>query len=102
MSHGLTVNIRLVSMLALFCGSLTATLRAQLWDGGGGNDRWNTGANWSPNGAPDFGNSTDLVFNGSLRTLWDMNGDRTVNMIRLGTGAADFTLLGGDGGMGHD
>jgi hypothetical protein len=81
--------------LALSAGA--GRVVAQTWDGGGGNDRWNTANNWSPNGTPSFNNSTTLTFSGSTRTSPDMNGNRTVNRIVFGSAAAGFTLLGDNG-----
>jgi autotransporter-associated beta strand protein len=75
-----------------------AGLWGQTWDGGGANDRWNTRNNWNPNTTPSFNNATDLVFDGSIRTSPDMNGNRTVNSVAFAAGAASFSLLGTAGG----
>ena len=38
-----------------------------IWDGGGADDNWGTGANWSPDGPPPVGATVDLTFDGTTR-----------------------------------
>ncbi len=38
-----------------------------IWDGGGADDNWGTGANWSPDGPPPVGPTVDLTFDGTTR-----------------------------------
>lgn len=91
MSGGFAV--RLVLVLCTTLGARAGTV----WDGGGGNNRWNTANNWSPNGVPTFNSSTDLTFSGITRLTPDTNGNRTVNSITFSAGAGSFTLEGDNG-----
>ena len=86
----------LLFLLLLMHG--VARLWGQTWDGGGSNTRWNTANNWNPNATPAFTTATDLVFDGSVRTSPDMNGNRTVNSVAFAPGAAGFTLVGANTG----
>ena len=44
-----------------------AAAAGNIWDGGGGNDDWGTGENWSPDGSPAPGSSNTIVFSGQNR-----------------------------------
>ena len=50
------------------CGLvLPPSIRAgTTWVGGGGDNLWGTGANWSPSGAPPVGNTVDLTFDSAV------------------------------------
>jgi len=69
-----------------------------LWDGGGGNNRWNTGSNWSPNGVP--GSGSDVVFDNSfvnpLPATIQLRGDRDASTLTFDT-ANDLSLVNGNG-----
>jgi hypothetical protein len=87
-------------MLALACVTGVAQA-ANLWDGGGTDNNWNTGANWDDNAVPsfpvglNFGGTTRLTPNNDLSSL-------TVNGITFDDGAGAFVIggnaitLGGD------
>jgi autotransporter-associated beta strand protein len=66
------------------------------WDGGGGDDNWGTGSNWSPDGAPSPGSGNDLYFAGTTR-LTSFNNytafDDWRNIIFL-SGAGSFNITG--------
>jgi len=47
--------------LLLAPASLPAAL---LWDGGATDGNWGSANNWNPDGAPTFGNTQDVTFNG--------------------------------------
>jgi autotransporter-associated beta strand protein len=68
------------------------------WDGGGGDNNWNTTANWvsgNPN-PPGNANATDVVtFTGNVRTTANNNHPADSNMgITFNSGAGAFTLTG--------
>lgn len=85
--------------LAFFLAGEAKALAQQnvyTWTGGGGNDDWNTAANWS-DGVPASGGTTKLVFGGSTRTtsvnnLGDWN--LSIGQLEFASGAAAFTLSG--------
>ncbi|MEQ1859482.1 MAG: autotransporter-associated beta strand repeat-containing protein [Chthoniobacteraceae bacterium] len=71
---------RLFSLRARSRRALTATIQPAVlallishayagntWDGGGGDNNWGTGANWSPDGSPAPGSGNDLFFAGGTR-----------------------------------
>ncbi|MEA1909859.1 MAG: autotransporter-associated beta strand repeat-containing protein, partial [Patescibacteria group bacterium] len=74
---------------------------ANVWDGGGADNNWNTAANWDDNAVPtfpvglNFGGTTRLAPNNDLSSL-------TVNGLTFDSGAGAFVLggnaitLGGD------
>ncbi len=71
-------------------------LHAQIWDGGGSDDLFGTGANWNPDGAPPVGDTVDLIFAGNTRltpvnnyTDWD-----DFRNIDFAAGAGAFTITG--------
>jgi len=68
------------------------------WDGGGGNNNWSTGANWSGDTAPVGSFSLKLAFGGATRTAPVMNGSYSVNTLRFDADAAAFTLSASGGG----
>jgi autotransporter-associated beta strand protein len=67
---------------------------ARVWDGGGGDDNWSTGANWDFDLAPSAGDA--LQFAGSTRT--SPNNDYTAGTsfasIAFNAGASAFTVGG--------
>ncbi|MEM0895523.1 MAG: autotransporter-associated beta strand repeat-containing protein [Verrucomicrobiota bacterium] len=66
----------------------------EIWDGGGGDDLWGTGANWLDDGAPAQGSI--IHFAGSTRTTPDFNYGSFDQMAQIyfDDGAASFTLGG--------
>ena len=91
-------NWRIILALILSAGLAQA---ANIWDGGGADDNWNTAANWDDNAVPtfpvglNFGGTTRLAPNNDLSSL-------TVNGLTFDSGAGAFVLggnaitLGGD------
>lgn len=67
------------------------------WDGGGGDDLFGTGANWSTNVAPSVGSGEILWFSGGTRTTPSNNyasGDNFGEWWLKNTATADFTISG--------
>jgi len=55
-SRALAVSMQLAA-LSLFMSQANA---GNTWDGGGGDNNWGTGANWSPDGSPAPGSINDF------------------------------------------
>ena len=56
-------SMRLVAAACViaFSAARSAHAAAKVWDNGGGDNRWTTAANWSPDGVP--GSADDVTFN---------------------------------------
>ncbi len=77
----------------LVLASLPAWLPAQTWDGGGGDDNWNTALNWVSNSVPVSGSA--ITFAGSSRLAPNFNiGGFTASSLAFQSGAGAFTLSG--------
>ncbi len=68
------------------------------WDGGGTDNKWSTGANWSGDSAPVGSTTLKLSFDGTTRTAPIMDGSYNVNTLRFETGAGAFSLTASGGG----
>ncbi len=81
------------SIIALISG---LSAQAFLWDGGGADDNWGTGANWSPDGAPSTGTGIQIDFAGSTRLtpFWNYGSFDQMGSIFFDSGAGAFTLNG--------
>ena len=75
---------------------LTVTSSSTLWDGGGGDDAWATGANWANDLPPGLAGDS-LVFGGTIRTTPVIETDYSVTGLTFNATAGNFTL----GGPGH-
>jgi len=84
------VSAVMVSALLFFIPSAEAS---NIWDGGGGDNNWNTAANWDTDAVPIFPQA--LTFNGTTRLTSnnDLSG-LTVNGFTFGTTAGSFTITG--------
>ncbi len=82
--------------LMMWCGFAWA--QVVTWDGGGGNNRWNTNNNWNPNGSPN--QNDDVVFNnasiGTLPSIIELRGNRRANSLTFDTGDT-LALMNGTG-----
>lgn len=69
-------------------------MATRTWNGGGGNDNWSTGANWSGGVAPNAGD--DLAFGGTTRLTPhnDYPADTSFNNITFNNGSGTFTISG--------
>ena len=81
------------SIIVLLSG---LSAQAFLWDGGGADDNWGTGANWSPDGAPSTGTGMQIDFAGSTRLtpFWNYGSFDQMGSIFFDSGAGAFTLNG--------
>jgi autotransporter-associated beta strand protein len=99
----------LTEVAAVWClAFLTTSALAQVyWDGGAGNNRWNSSANWRPNGIPtaashvvlDNTYDADLPASLALRGNYSVNSltfdlDETLDVVN-GTGSRTLTLASG-------
>lgn len=87
---------RVVVALGLMSSGGLAYATDFIWSGGGGDNFWGTGPNWSRNVAPpSAAASTNLHFAGSLRLNPFAEQPYTLNSLFFETGAGSFTLSGG-------
>ncbi len=99
LAHTSTASLRAIlkTLVVLTTASMIPALQAgNLWDGGGGDDNWGTGANWSPDGSPGPGSGNDLFFGGSTR-LTPFNNYAAFDdwrNITFNVGAGSFNLTG--------
>jgi autotransporter-associated beta strand protein len=70
-------------LLAAVLASSSA-LHAQTWDGGGTTISWGTADNWDPNVLPVFNNTTDLIFNTTVKPNLNIGAVRTIRSITFG------------------
>ncbi|MDR2849076.1 MAG: hypothetical protein LBW77_00795, partial [Verrucomicrobiota bacterium] len=91
-------RVRAALMFATCAGLSAACLAASFtWDGGGGDNNWQSAANWNPDGTPPADGSAALVFQGSVRTAPSNNypQDTAFNGLSFPNAAAPaFTLSG--------
>ncbi|MBU3666300.1 MAG: hypothetical protein FGM15_10570 [Chthoniobacterales bacterium] len=92
-----------LGVLLVLTGRATFAQTSYTWTGGGSDNNWGTGANWSGGIAPsgDTGNNV-LVFAGSTRTNANNNlGNWSLGMgqLQFASGAASFTLSGDNFGF---
>jgi fibronectin-binding autotransporter adhesin len=84
---------------AIVAAALISTSSSQAqtrtWDGGGGNDNWNTTGNWDNNALPE--NTADVIFGTGFGsgTSIDLIATRTVNSFTIDTTTA-FSITGGN------
>lgn len=67
-------------------------VRAQTWDGGGGNNRWTTDDNWDTNVQPVNNGTAAITFAGSVRLAPRLDQDWDVNSITFSSTAGAFVL----------
>jgi autotransporter-associated beta strand protein len=80
--------------LAIALPALSA-LAGNTWDGGGGNNNWNTGNNWNPDGVPSYGTAT---FAGNVRTNVVLDVNYNMNQVSF-TGTSPWTLSSSGGSV---
>ena len=88
---------RILAAILLACLPL-AGIDAQTWSGGGPNDFWTTGANWSGGVAPVNDGTAQVVFFGNARTTPDLDANYSVETLRFIAGAPSY-VLGSTGGF---
>ncbi len=95
MSSNICVRAALfVPILIALQGSLLASGN---WDGGGPNDFWTTGLNWSDDIAPANDGTAQIYFTGSTRTMPDMDLDWNVATVGHNSSGSAFTLRSTNG-----
>ncbi len=95
------IRLRLAafSLVALLCSEVQAL---NIWDGGGSNDNWTTGANWfgfmSPGTAPPNNGTADIVFpaSGGLVQTPIVNVPYSIKSLTFGDGDGRFVILGAE------
>jgi autotransporter-associated beta strand protein len=68
------------------------------WDGGGGDNRWQTNNNWQTNGIPDSADNAifDNTYVGTLPTTIELRGNRSINSLTFDT-ADPISIVNGPG-----
>ena len=83
----------MVLALVLALGGVAQADTVYNWDGGGGDGKWSTNANWNPDGplvpVPGPTGQVDMVIDGNYSTIADLDLDRTT--------ADDITIRNGAG-----
>jgi len=83
--HSLTLRHAAAAGIILWGSAVCAQV---VWDGGGGNNRWNTNNNWNPNGTPGAG--TDVLLDNSLVATLpgtiELRGNRNARSLTFDTG----------------
>lgn len=87
-------NILLTVAAAAAVLSLPAHADSYTWSGGGGNDDWSTGANWTDGVPPASAADTFLEFDGSTRLTPNTDAAWDLGSITFNSGAGAFTLTG--------
>ena len=64
--HAFMTRMRLAAIVGVL-SAMAVGARAQIWDGGGTNDNWNTANNWNPNAVPANDGTANVGFRGSVR-----------------------------------
>ena len=90
-SHTLTVTAE-DSQLLVDASNIVVTVAAaqQIWNGGGGDNRWSTGANWVSGLQPGTGDY--VAFAGSTQTTPDMDASYNIASLTFNSGASSFTI----------
>lgn len=81
-------------LAAVVAGSAGTGWSATIWDGGGGNDNWSTGANWDDNVAPTSGATLHFAGATRLTPSNDLAAGTAFGSLYFDSGAGSFTLGG--------
>ena len=86
----------LTGSVAVIAAISARSASAVTWNGGGGDDNWGTGANWSGGAAPSTGTGTTIDFAGSTRLtpFFNYSAFDQMGSIFFDSGAGGFTLNG--------
>ena len=76
--------------LVILCAA--TQIDAQTWNGGGANNLWSTGANWTGGIAPVNNGTAALAFAGSTRLTPDMDANWNILSLAFNSAAGAFTL----------
>ena len=93
------MHLKTLFAFAIACVVYGTTLSSHaqfVWNGGGGDDNWTTGANWDGGIAPPSSNTTQIQFAGSTRPtpFVDTNNPWALQSLQFTAGTAAFTLSG--------
>jgi T5SS/PEP-CTERM-associated repeat protein/autotransporter-associated beta strand protein len=96
-AHAPVIALALLAMAMLSSSSFAAI---NIWDGGGSNDHWTTGANWfalfGPGASPPNNGTADIVFpsTGGLVQTPIVDVPYSINSLAFGSGDGRFVVLG--------
>ncbi len=80
-------------LAALLLGlALPGSISAQSWTGGGPDNFWSTGANWSTGNAPGNGTGADLSFPSATQYDIELDADWSVSSLNFSSAGDDYTL----------
>ncbi len=85
-------------LCALAFAVLARGADAQTWNGGGTDNNWSTGSNWTGAAAPANNGTATVAFGGSTRLTPDMDTNWSILSLTFNSGAGAFTL-GSTGGF---
>jgi hypothetical protein len=77
--------------LSLLLGAFAGGALAQAWTGGGTNNNWSTGANWSGGAAPPSAATTALTFGATPRLSPVVDAPWTINRMDFSRGGYSFS-----------
>lgn len=83
------------SMILLWgqCAAPPVQAATNIWNGGGGDDLWSTGANWDTNPTPPANDGTaDVHFAGTTRLTPDVDAPWSIHSLLFDSGAGAFTI----------
>jgi autotransporter-associated beta strand protein len=83
-----TFKIAVLGLALIFCGQ---SIQAQTWNGGGANNLWSNGTNWS-GGVPVNNGTAIVAFGGSMGLTPDMNANWNINTLTFNANAGAFIL----------
>ena len=86
----------LVTLLIVFCAANISAQVTFTWTGGGGDNNWKTGSNWSntsptPNLSPVSSSTNNFVFNGSASVKMDVSTFYSLGSLTVNSGAITLT-----------
>ena len=89
-------GVLLLAGVPFIIASGLASATTYTWDGGGGDNNWQTPGNWNPDVAPAAGTTSDLIFAGSTRLTAsnDFTALSDFGSLSFGSGAGAFVLGG--------
>lgn len=85
----------LVAVCGLVLMGSALSLTAQsIWDGGGGDGKWSTAANWQGDAVPASASTTVIQFAGASQAVVDVDSAIAAKSIAFNSGASAFTVGG--------
>jgi len=82
--------------LALALSAMFASQSIQAgdtWDGGGGDNSWNTANNWNPDGVPTSGTGVAITYGGTVRLTSFIVSARTMGSLTFGSTNIGATVI---------